>query len=156
MRKLFNSHWKFASMMLIGLFMMSCVGVKRGCSSCLAEATGANWVVVELTEATGTPYRCWQLVNVSISNEDRSDGIYWQDRDSGNLIHISSSYDYVQVKNDKWDLALAEVNMTVESCGAVRAMRYNPLSNKYELPKYMKDSLKAKYKVPAKTKQLER
>lgn len=93
---------------------------------------GADWVVVELVEMSGTPYRCWELKNVALSSEEGSDGIYWKDTVSGNLIHISGSYDYVQVKDGNWDAAFSQINMTRESCGVVHKRLYDPNTNEYK------------------------
>lgn len=124
-----NTHlWLFVAFCI---FMVSCASIDRGCSSCWAENMGADWVVVELTEMDGTPYRCWELRNVALSSEEGSDGIYWKDTISGNLIHVSGSYDYVQVKGDSWDAAFTQINMTRNVCTTVRNRLYDPVINKY-------------------------
>ena len=114
------------------MIMSGCAGASRNCSQCNAETFGGDFVVVELTEARGVPYRCWMLRGVSISNEKNSDGIYWKDPESGNLVHISGSYDYVQVKGDNWNRALEYLNLTREACEKVRARKYNPTTDRYE------------------------
>jgi len=111
-----------------------CAGIERGCSGCWAESVGADWIVVELREMDGTPYRCWELQGVSISNEDGSDGIYWL-TEHGNLVHVSGSYDRVQVNKDQWELAFAEINMSRESCEKINQSLYAPEYREYVLPK---------------------
>jgi hypothetical protein len=118
---------------LIALMIASgCAGVSRGCSNCWAKNAGADYVVVELAEMDGTPYRCWALKDVSIDNETNSDGIYWKDPQSGNLVHISGSYDYVQVVDGKWAQAYEYLNLTEAECAAIRSRTYNSKARRYE------------------------
>jgi len=112
-----------------------CAYLDRGCSSCGATAFGADWVVVELTEAGAKPYRCWELKNTTITSETNSDGIYWKDSSSSNLIHVSGSYDYVQVKNGNWADAFKQLNLTRDSCTLIRSRQYDVKSGTYALPK---------------------
>jgi len=119
---------------LLVLLITGCAGIERSCSGCWATQVGADWIVVELRELDGTPYRCWKLTNVSIDNEQNSDGIYWL-TDDGNLVHVSGSYDRVQVEHGQWDLAFAEINMTEEACDLVNRSVYDPLEGRYVLPK---------------------
>lgn len=114
--------------------LVGCAYVDRGCSSCGATAFGADWVVVELTEMGAKPYRCWELRNTTITSETQSDGIYWKDPNTGNLIHVSGSYDYVQVMNGNWNSAFAQLNLDRQACTYVRAKRYNPVEEKYYIP----------------------
>ncbi|MFC1640879.1 hypothetical protein ACFL2D_02385 [Patescibacteria group bacterium] len=100
--------------------------------SCCATGFGSDWVVVELTEAGAIPYRCWELRGVSITNEQNSDGIYWLDKKSNNLIHASGSYDYVQVQGGDWDDAFANINMTQETCKIIRERKFDPETNTYK------------------------
>ena len=124
-----NKHfWLFVAFCI---FMVSCASIDRGCSSCYAVNVGADWVVVELTEVNGTPYRCWQLEGVALSSENGSDGIYWKDTVSGNLIHVSGSYDYVQVVRGNWYDAFKQINMTEEACRVVHNRVYDANSNRY-------------------------
>lgn len=113
------------------LLLSACPGIERGCSSCTAKALGANWVVVELTEHGGKPYRCWTLRGASIQNEQQSDGIYWKDPQNGNLVHVSGSYDYIQVVGGNWDEAYAELNMTEDACEAIADRRYDVDAGEY-------------------------
>lgn len=127
-------HWK-RILPLAFIIMGGCAYMDRGCSSCGATAFGADWVVVELTEAGAKPYRCWELRNTTITSEQNSDGIYWKDSATGNLIHVSGSYDYVQVTGGRWSQAFAQLGLTQKTCSLIRARRYDPVKEKYEIPK---------------------
>lgn len=76
--------------------LASCAGWQRDCDSCMATSVGADWIVVQYS-AAGHPFNCWQLKGVGITNEHASDGIFWVDSKSGNLVHISGWYNRVQV-----------------------------------------------------------
>jgi len=89
--------------------------VTRGAAAYTAAATGANWVVVQL-DMNGHAFRCWSLVRTSVVNESDSDGIYWLDPDSGNLVHISGMYNRVQVADEHWDHAYHELGLTHDLC----------------------------------------
>jgi len=80
-----------ASIILM-LTIVGCAGIERSCSSCMATKLGSDWIVVELREMDGTPYRCWMLEDVSIANEEASDGIYWKDPKTGNMVHVSGHW----------------------------------------------------------------
>ena len=54
--------------------------------------------------ANGDPINCWKLMNVSITNEQSSDGIYWKEG-SGHLVHISGWYNRVQVNGGRYEEA---------------------------------------------------
>ena len=86
--------------MLLFLFLTGCAGISRGCSSWYAGAAGANWIIVQYG-FDGKPINCWKLQNVSVSNEEGSDGIYWKD-ESGHLVHISGWYNRVQVSGNNF------------------------------------------------------
>jgi hypothetical protein len=103
-------------------FFCACTGFERGCSNNVAQSFGADHVVVKL-RYDGTPYRCWILNDVSITNEETSDGIYWKNQ-AGHLVHVSGSYDYITVGNGKYETALAAFNLTRETCSAIQDMRY--------------------------------
>lgn len=104
------------------LFLSGCAGMVRGCSSEMATSFGADWVVVQL-DMNGTPFRCWQLNNTSITNESASDGIYWLDNETGHLVHISGLYNRVQVRNGEWSSAFAELGLDAETCGRIYAKK---------------------------------
>ena len=127
MKKILSS-----TMLLWLLVIAGCgVGFKRDCAACWNRFDGADFVVVEVKSFDGTPYRCWELFDVAISSERSSDGIYWQDRETGNLVHVAGSYDYVEVQDGNWAAACAEVNMTQEACAQVRALVYDPATGSY-------------------------
>lgn len=94
----------------------SCAGCMRGCSSWTAQSLGANWLVVQFGQ-NGTPFNCWQLHGVSIANEQQSDGIYWVDDTTGNLIHISGWYNRVQVSRfGSFDSAARQLGIDLNKC----------------------------------------
>ena len=99
------------------LFLGGCAGLSRSCSSCNAESFGADWIVVQHSSMTGQTIKCWQLRNVSVSNEEGSDGIYWKD-EHGNLVHISGNYNRVQINNGKWKEAADSMDIVLEKCKA--------------------------------------
>jgi hypothetical protein len=88
---------------LMFLMLTGCAGVQRGCSSIWATQAGADWIVVQYGY-NGDPINCWKLQNVSITNENSSDGIYWKEG-SGHLVHIAGWYNRVQVSNGRYDEA---------------------------------------------------
>jgi hypothetical protein len=96
------------------LFIASCDGFMRGCSSDVANHLGADWVIVQYNNA-GDPIQCWQLTDVSVANEEASDGIYWLSED-GHLVHISGWYNRVQVEGDRWDQAASELEVDLKTC----------------------------------------
>lgn len=102
--------------------LVGCAGTSRDCASCNAENFGTDWVVVQV-DLNGHAFRCWELHGAAITNEAHSDGIFWEDPTSKNLVHISNLYNRVQVVNDRWDDAFAAVGLTRESCTAVRNRR---------------------------------
>lgn len=118
---------KWLSLCLFVL-LVGCAGLERGCSASWAETVSSNWIIVQLA-ADGTPFRCWELRDVSVGNEERSDGIYWLSED-GHLVHISGFYNRVQVERD-WASAYSELGLTASSCEQVRNQRYNPAERSY-------------------------
>ena len=88
---------------LLIMTFTGCAGTQRYCSSFWATQAGADWVVVQYGY-NGDPINCWRLQNVSISNEEGSDGIYWKEG-SGHLVHISGWYNRVQVYAGRFDEA---------------------------------------------------
>ncbi len=103
------------------LLFAGCAGWGRSCQSCQAESFGADWVVVQ-TDLSGKPFRCWELNGVSITNEDKSDGIYWKSP-SGHLVHISGFYNRVQVAGGDWEGALGELGLTKKTCAEIRSRK---------------------------------
>lgn len=125
-------HSKRFVIVLFCVLFVGCAGMGRSCSSCNAESFGANWVVAQM-DLSGKPFRCWELHGVSITNESGSDGIYWKS-ESGHLVHLSGTYNRVQVNGDDWDGAFKELGLTRQSCGAVRAQMFDPTSSEYRTP----------------------
>ena len=111
------------------LVLFGCQGLERGCSSGLATSFGADWVIAQY-DMNGLPYRCWMLENTSIDNEPASDGIYWKSPD-GSLVHISGTYNRVQVKGGKWDQALAEIGLSKASCDGLNKRVFDVASDQY-------------------------
>lgn len=103
-----------------------CAGTQRGCAASCAQSYGADWVIVQM-DMMGSPYRCWVLTDVSVANEEHSDGIYWLSPD-GHLVHISGHYNRVQVHGSRWDSAFSEVGMTRQMCDEVQAQHLPPRS----------------------------
>lgn len=83
---------------------VGCAGIQRSCSSFSAQNFGSNWIVVQYGY-NGDPINCWKLENVSVANEDGSDGIYWKDSITGHLVHISGWYNRVQVEGGRFEEA---------------------------------------------------
>ena len=99
---------------LFAIFMIGCAGMQRSCASCNAENYGADWIVV--TNGTdGKIINCWKLNNVSIANEEHSDGIYWQTTDH-HLVHISGWYNRVQVYGGNFAAAAKTVDVDLARC----------------------------------------
>lgn len=112
-----RSEWaRRIALAVAALFVVSCAGTMRECSSCTAGEFGADWIVVQL-RMDGTPFRCWELHDVSVANEPSSDGIYWQSAD-GHLVHISNFYNRVQVEGGDFASAYEELGITRAECSA--------------------------------------
>lgn len=99
--------------LIIALLSSGCAGLSRGCASCNAETFGSDWIVVQYN-AYGEPMNAWKLEDVSISNEDKSDGIYWKDTNTGHLVHISGWYNRIQVNGRKFDEAASLVGIKID------------------------------------------
>lgn len=96
-----KTRMKFIALLLLA----GCAGIDRGCSSCVAENFSSDWVIVQY-KFDGNPFNCWKLNNVSVTNEQNSDGIYWKDSLTGHLVHISGWYNRVQVENSNFSRPL--------------------------------------------------
>ena len=119
MRYYIRHYWPI----LMLVFLTSCAGLNRSCSSCWASAAGADWVVVK-NDLNGKPFRCWALSSVSITSENQSDGIYWKSP-SGHLVHVAGNYDYVQVVGmAQWESAYAELGLTEDTCKLLREREF--------------------------------
>lgn len=99
------------------LFLFTgCAGWTRGCDSWFARSIGANWIVVQYDQL-GRPFNCWKLNGVSIANEEASDGIFWVDDHTGNLVHISGWYNRVQVSRfGTFDDAARLIGIDLDRC----------------------------------------
>lgn len=97
------------------VFLLGCAGVSRDCSSCSASMTGSDWVLVQY-RFDGTPILCWQLHDVPVTSEDKSDGIYWKDTATGHLVHLSGWYSRVQVAGGNFASAAATLGIDVARC----------------------------------------
>lgn len=73
--------------LIIATLLTGCAGVSRDCSSCNASSFGSDWVVVQY-RADGSPLNCWELRNTPISNEQGTDGIFWQDPQGAPRPHL--------------------------------------------------------------------
>ncbi|OGH69018.1 MAG: hypothetical protein A2754_00975 [Candidatus Magasanikbacteria bacterium RIFCSPHIGHO2_01_FULL_47_8] len=118
---------------LFALLLVGCAGLSRDCSSCTAGSFGADWVVVQM-DMNGGPYRCWELPNTSVTNEPHSDGIFWKENASGNLVHLSGHYNRVQVVGGNWERAFEELGLTKAACVQIRDHRYDPETGVYKTP----------------------
>ena len=97
------------------LLLASCASWDRGCSGCVAENFGADWVVI--TNGTdGHIVNCWRLKETSVTNEPASDGIWWKDSVTGHLIHISGWYSRVQVEGGNFDTAAHQLGVDLTRC----------------------------------------
>ena len=106
---------KYATRTLTAIALAGCAGMQKDCSSCNAENFGSDWLVVQY-KYDGEAMNCWKLPNTSISNESHSDGIYWQDGKTRNLVHISGWYNRVQVESGQWKEAADAVGVDLERC----------------------------------------
>ncbi len=96
------------------LVLFGCAGLVRDCQSCEATNLGADWIVVQF-DMGGQPFNCWKLRGKSISNEQKSDGIFWVS-DSKHLIHISGWYNRIQVINGDFEGAAEEIGVELDRC----------------------------------------
>lgn len=95
--------------------LAGCAGWDRGCSSCMAENFASDWVIVQY-KFNGEPINCWKLNDVSVTNEDRSDGVYWKDSSTGHLVHISGWYNRVQVEHNDFRSAAELMGVDMNRC----------------------------------------
>lgn len=90
-------------------------GYERSVAVQNAEMNGADWIVSQ-DDSNGHPARCWTLHNVSVANEEHSDGLHWQDN-TGRLVHISGWYNRVMVVNGDVAGAASQIDITdVSKC----------------------------------------
>lgn len=102
---------KAALVLLSCIALMGCdsKGYERSVAVQNAEINGADWIVSQ-DDSNGHPARCWTLHNVSVANEEHSDGLHWQDN-SGRLVHISGWYNRVMVVNGDVAGAAAQIDI---------------------------------------------
>lgn len=105
---------RIATYALVGS-LVGCAGIQRSCSSCAAENFASDWIVVQY-DLKGKPINCWKLPNTSITNEQGSDGIYWLDSNTDNLVHISGWYNRVQVSRGQYDDAAKSLGIELSRC----------------------------------------
>jgi hypothetical protein len=74
----------------------------------------ADWIVLQYGY-NGDPINCWELKDTAITNEEKTDGIYWREP-SGHMIHISGWYNRVQVTNNDWKGAALAVGVDDARC----------------------------------------
>lgn len=104
-----------AWIVLTVMLLAGCAGVQRDCSAMWASNIGADWIIVQY-RMDGTPIYCWKLKSVAITNEERSDGIFWKDSRTGHLIHLSGWYNRVQVVDGEFDGAAALIGAESVAC----------------------------------------
>jgi hypothetical protein len=97
------------------LLLCGCAGLSRDLQSCGASSFGSDWLVLQYGY-DGKPINCWKLQTTAISNEERSDGIYWKSP-SGHLVHISGWYNRVQVDHNDYEGAAKQLGVSLASCG---------------------------------------
>src|SRR4051812_25013027 len=86
------------------LLAFGCAGMGRDCSSSCASSFGSDWLVVQY-QYDSKPMNCWQLRSTAVDSEG-SNGLFWKDAASGNLIHISGiALNRVQISGDGWKTA---------------------------------------------------
>jgi hypothetical protein len=102
------------------LLLCGCAGISRDFQSCGASNFGSDWIVLQYGY-DGKPINCWKLADTAITNEQRTDGIYWQSP-TGHLVHISGWYNRVQVDHGDYAGAAGQLGIELSSCaeGAYR------------------------------------
>lgn len=110
---------KYGRFLAFAALLVGCSGAARDCSSYSATEFGADWVVVQV-DLTGHAFRCWELKDTAITNEPHSDGVFWEDSHSHNLVHISGTYNRVQVTENRWNDAFSSLGLTRQSCADIR------------------------------------
>jgi len=105
---------KINRLFLALILLTGCAGWERDCNSSVASSFGADWIVLQYG-FDGTPINCWKLTNTGITNEQGTDGIYWQNP-GGHLVHISGWYNRVQVSGGDFAGAAKSIGVEVERC----------------------------------------
>lgn len=95
--------------------LVGCAGTMRDCSSCNAESFGSAWLIVQYNYDS-KPMNCWHYDDVAITTEG-SNGIFWKDPKSGNLIHVSGiALNRVQISGDNWENASEHLGIKLTAC----------------------------------------
>lgn len=115
MRSRYKLSFPFLAAALAAGLLTGCAGWSRQFTSWSAGSFGADWIITQFG-ADGHPFNCWKLSGVSVSNEEHSDGIYWQNSD-GHLVHISGWHNRVQVSGGNFEKAAAAVGVDAKKCG---------------------------------------
>ncbi len=97
------------------VFLLGCASTQRDCSASVNETFGGDWVIAQYG-FDGKPINCWNLRNVAITTEEHSEGIYWQDSSTGNLIHLSGWYSRVQVSKNNHEAAAKSLGVELQYC----------------------------------------
>lgn len=84
-------------------------GYQRSQAIYNAETNGADWIITQDNQER-VVVRCWILHNVSVANEEHSDGIHWLDNHN-RLIHISGGYNRIMVDKGNWDDAAEQLDV---------------------------------------------
>lgn len=104
-----------AKIALICVAVTGCANLNRGCAASNAENFGANWVITQF-DMNGHVFNCWKLTNVSVTNEESSDGIYWAEGTLGHLVHVSGWYNRVQVSGNDYASAARLIGVDINAC----------------------------------------
>ncbi len=107
---------KIAHVVALSLLLGGCAGFQRGCTSWQARTMGSDWVIVQY-DYTMAPKMCWKLNDVSVANEEHSDGIHWYDNNTSAMRHIGGWYNYAQVHNGNYADAAARLGVSISNCG---------------------------------------
>ncbi len=97
------------------LALSGCAQFERGWNSWKATSFGSDWIVVQYA-TDGKPFMCWRLEGASVSSEENSDGIFWQDPAHGNAVHIAGWYNHVQVEGKNFANAAHQAGVDEALC----------------------------------------
>jgi hypothetical protein len=97
------------------LLITGCAGFSRDCSGWAASNLGSDWIVLQYG-FDGKPINCWKLESTAIDNETHTDGIFWLDRHTRHLVHISGWYNRVQVSNGDFASAAKSIGIDLNKC----------------------------------------
>jgi hypothetical protein len=106
---------RWAKIVIPCMFVTGCAGFQRGCTSWSARNLGSDWIIVQYDMGMH-PKMCWKLHNVSVANEENSDGIHWFDNNTNAMRHIGGWYDYAQVPNGDYADAATRLGVDPNIC----------------------------------------